>query len=92
MKTKQKILVGTLTGSTAIVLIGTIIVFPPMIIIGGIGIGLSLRKRLFFKKKKQVIKKELMVDKKQVIKKEPLIKNGTNPLLITSGKIDSFKF
>ena len=53
MGIKQKILVGTLVASTVTVLVGSIIVAPPVIIIGGIGIGLSLRKRLLFEKKKK---------------------------------------
>jgi len=68
MDIKQKILVGILVGSSTTILVGTIFVFPPMIIIGGIGVGLSLRKRLFFKKKK---KKEQKSRFKNPFKRKP---------------------
>ena len=57
MGIKQQFLGGMLVASTVTVLIGSIIIAPPVIIIGGIGIGLSLRKRLFFEKKKKKDKK-----------------------------------
>ena len=82
MGVKQKVLAGTLVSSTIVVLVGSLLVFPPMIIIGGVGIGLSLRKRLFFKKKK---------NKKQVIQTE-VVEKKKEPLLLTSGQIDSFKY
>lgn len=73
---KQKVLVGTLVASTAAILVGTILVFPPVIIAGGVGVGLSLRKRLFFKKKKkkqpkQPKSKKLSIRERFFKKKQP---------------------
>ena len=53
MGIKQKILAGTAVSSSIIIVVGILIVNPPIIAIGGIGLGLSIRKRLFFKKKKK---------------------------------------
>ena len=62
MGIKQKILVTTLVGGTTCLLIGSLVSFPPMIIIGGIAVGLSVRKRLLFKKKK---KNEVLINQQE---------------------------
>ena len=70
MGIKQKLLVGTLVGGTACVLVGSLIVFPPMIIIGGVAVGLSLRKRLLFKKKKKQQKPQKKSKFKNIFKRK----------------------
>ena len=89
MGVKQKVLVGTLVGGTACVLVGSLLVFPPMIIIGGIAVGLSLRKRLLFKKKKpkKEERKKTEPEPGQAPEQEQFIKKAKSGQL-TTGKID----
>ena len=98
MGIKQKLLVGSLVGGTTCILIGSLLVFPPMIIVGGVAVGLSLRKRLLFKKKKP--KKEEKKEKKSFFRRnkkpKPALEPGqqeqfikkAKPGQLTTGKID----
>jgi len=104
MGIKQKLLVGTLVGGSTCILIGSLVMFPPMIIVGGVAVGLSLRKRLLFKKKKKPKKEEKKEEKKEKKsffrrKKKPEMEPGqapheqpfiskTLPKDLYSGKID----
>ena len=91
MGMKQKIYAGTMLGSTGLILIGTFTGMIPLAIIGGIGIGLSCRKRMFFKKKKpkkeKKEKKSFFRRRNTEPKRQPLI-NEPGADNHYSGKID----
>ena len=62
MGLKRKILAGSMVGSLLCLVVGILILNPIVIAVGGIGIGLSARKRLFFKKKKKKINNDNELD------------------------------
>ena len=68
MATQQKVLRGTMVGGGILVLLGLVTGLVPLALVGGVGMGLSLRKRTFIKKKK---KKKQQPPPQQLLQQEP---------------------